>query len=51
MHYWWVLVSLGVGWNFLYVGGMTLLAVPIPVLIGMAAGLVFVRRGPLLAGR
>lgn len=25
MHYWWGLVLLGVGWNFLYVGGTTLL--------------------------
>jgi MFS family permease len=25
MHYWWALVLLGVGWNFLYVGGTTLL--------------------------
>ena len=25
LHYWWALVSLGVGWNFLYVGGTTLL--------------------------
>ena len=25
MHYWWALVMLGVGWNFLYVGGTTLL--------------------------
>ncbi len=24
-HYWWALVLLGVGWNFLYVGGTTLL--------------------------
>jgi MFS family permease len=26
MHYWWALVLLGVGWNFLFVGGTTLLA-------------------------
>ncbi|MEM8684990.1 MAG: MFS transporter [Pseudomonadota bacterium] len=25
MHYWWALVMLGVGWNFLYVGGTTML--------------------------
>jgi cyanate permease len=25
MHYWWALVLLGVGWNFLYIGGTTLL--------------------------
>ena len=25
MHYWWALLVLGVGWNFLYVGGTTLL--------------------------
>ncbi|MDH3642650.1 MAG: MFS transporter [Gammaproteobacteria bacterium] len=25
MHYWWALVLLGLGWNFLYVGGTTLL--------------------------
>jgi MFS family permease len=25
-HFWWALVLLGVGWNFLYVGGTTLLA-------------------------
>lgn len=25
MHYWWALVMLGVGWNFLFVGGTTLL--------------------------
>ena len=25
MHYWWSLVLLGVGWNFLFVGGTTLL--------------------------
>lgn len=25
MHYWWALVLLGVGWNFMYVGGTTLL--------------------------
>ena len=25
IHYWWALVMLGVGWNFLYVGGTTLL--------------------------
>lgn len=25
MHYWWTLVLLGVGWNFLYVGGTTML--------------------------
>ncbi len=26
MHYWWALVLLGVGWNFLFVGGTSLLA-------------------------
>ncbi len=26
VHYWWALVLLGVGWNFLFVGGTTLLA-------------------------
>ena len=26
MHYWWAMVLLGVGWNFLFVGGTTLLA-------------------------
>jgi MFS family permease len=25
MHYWWALVMLGIGWNFLYVGGTTML--------------------------
>lgn len=25
MHYWWALMLLGVGWNFLYVGGTTML--------------------------
>ena len=25
LHYWWALVILGVGWNFLYVGGTTML--------------------------
>ena len=25
MHYWWALVLLGIGWNFLYIGGTTLL--------------------------
>lgn len=25
MHYWWALIMLGVGWNFLYVGGTSLL--------------------------
>jgi hypothetical protein len=25
MHYWWSLVLLGVGWNFMYLGGTTLL--------------------------
>jgi len=25
LHYWWALVLLGVGWNFMYVGGTTLL--------------------------
>ncbi len=24
-HFWWSLVTLGVGWNFLYIGGTTLL--------------------------
>jgi hypothetical protein len=25
MHFWWALTLLGVGWNFLYIGGTTLL--------------------------
>lgn len=25
LHYWWALVILGIGWNFLYIGGTTLL--------------------------
>jgi len=25
LHYWWALIMLGVGWNFLYVGGTTML--------------------------
>lgn len=25
MHYWWALVLLGIGWNFLFLGGTTLL--------------------------
>jgi MFS family permease len=25
MHYWWALVLLGIGWNFLFIGGTTLL--------------------------
>jgi MFS family permease len=25
MHYWWALVLLGIGWNFLYVGATTML--------------------------
>ena len=25
LHYWWALILLGVGWNFLYIGGTTLL--------------------------
>ena len=25
LHYWWALLLLGVGWNFLYVGGTTML--------------------------
>ena len=25
MHYWWALLLLGVGWNFLYIGGTTML--------------------------
>lgn len=25
MHYWWALLALGIGWNFLYVGGTTML--------------------------
>jgi MFS family permease len=25
MHFWWALVLLGIGWNFLYIGGTTLL--------------------------
>jgi MFS family permease len=92
MHYWWALVLLGVGWNFLYVGGTTLLTysysmaerfraqgvneflvfgmsasasllagtvmfyfgwttlmlVPIPVLLAIAAALTLVRKDPLL---
>jgi len=92
MHYWWALVLLGVGWNFLYVGGTTLLTytysmaeryraqavneflvfgmsasasllagtvmfyfgwttlmlVPMPVLIAIAAALVYIRRDPLV---
>lgn len=95
LHYWWALVILGVGWNFLYVGGTTLLTytysiaerfraqavneflvfgmsattsllagtvmfyfgwttlmlVPIPVLVGMAASLIWIRRDPLLRRR
>lgn len=95
MHYWWALVLLGVGWNFLYVGGTTLLTytysmaerfhaqavneflvfgmsatasllagalmfffgwttlmlVPIPVLVGMAAALALVRKHPEVARR
>lgn len=26
LHYWWALVLLGLGWNFLFIGGTTLLA-------------------------
>ena len=26
MHFWWALVLLGVGWNFLFIGGTTLLS-------------------------
>jgi MFS family permease len=92
MHYWWALVLLGIGWNFLYVGGTTLLTysysmaerfraqavneflvfgmsasasllagtvmfyfgwttlmlVPIPVLLAIAAALIFVHKDPLL---
>jgi len=92
MHYWWALVLLGIGWNFLYVGGTTLLTytysmserfraqavneflvfgmsasasllagtvmfyfgwttlmlVPIPVLLAIAAALVLIRKDPLL---
>ena len=92
MHYWWALVLLGIGWNFLYVGGTTLLTytysmaerfraqavneflvfgmsasasllagtvmfyfgwttlmlVPIPILLAIAAALVLVRKNPLL---
>jgi hypothetical protein len=92
MHYWWALVLLGVGWNFLYVGGTTLLTysysmaerfraqgvneflvfgmsasasllagtvmfyfgwttlmlLPIPVLLAIAAALTLVRKDPLL---
>jgi len=92
MHYWWALVLLGIGWNFLYVGGTTLLTytysmserfraqavneflvfgmsasasllagtvmfyfgwttlmlVPIPVLLAIAAALVLIRNDPLL---
>jgi MFS family permease len=25
LHYWWALIMLGAGWNFLYVGGTTML--------------------------
>jgi MFS family permease len=25
LHYWWALILLGAGWNFLYVGGTTML--------------------------
>jgi hypothetical protein len=25
MHFWWALLLLGIGWNFLYIGGTTLL--------------------------
>jgi MFS family permease len=92
MHYWWALVLLGIGWNFLYVGGTTLLTytysmaerfraqavneflvfgmsasasllagtvmfyfgwttlmlVPVPVLLAIAAALVLIRKDPLL---
>jgi MFS family permease len=92
MHYWWALVLLGIGWNFLYIGGTTLLTysysmaerfraqavneflvfgmsasasllagtvmfyfgwttlmlVPIPVLLAIAAALILVRKDPLL---
>ena len=92
MHYWWALVLLGIGWNFLYVGGTTLLTytysmserfraqavneflvfgmsasasllagtvmfyfgwttlmlVPVPVLLLIAAALVLIRKDPLL---
>ena len=92
MHYWWALVLLGIGWNFLYVGGTTLLTytysmserfraqavneflvfgmsasasllagtvmfyfgwttlmlVPIPVMLAIAAALIVVRKDPLL---
>jgi MFS family permease len=92
MHYWWALVLLGIGWNFLYIGGTTLLTysysmaerfraqavneflvfgmsasasllagtvmfyfgwttlmlVPMPVLLAIAAALTFVRKDPLL---
>ncbi len=95
LHYWWALVVLGVGWNFLYVGGTTLLTytysmaeryraqavneflvfgmsatasllagtvmfyfgwttlmlVPIPVLLGLAAALTWIRGDPLLHRR
>jgi len=95
MHYWWALVILGVGWNFLYVGGTTLLTytysiaerfraqgvneflvfgasatssllagtvmhffgwktlmwIPVPVLLGIIAALVWVRNDPMLRRR
>ena len=30
-YYWWALVLLGVGWNFLYVGGTTMLTYTCPM--------------------
>ncbi len=95
LNYWWALVLHGVGWNFLYVGGTTLLTytysaaerfraqavnefsvfgmsatasllagtvmylfgwnalmwVPVPILVTIAAALVWVRRDPLMAKR
>ena len=92
MHYWWALVLLGIGWNFLYVSGTTLLTytysmserfraqavneflvfgmsasasllagtvmfyfgwttlmlVPIPALLAIAAALILIRKDPLL---
>jgi len=92
LHYWWALVILGVGWNFLYVGGTTLLTytysiaerfraqgvneflvfgasatssllagtvmhffgwttlmwIPVPVLLGIIAALLWVRNDPML---
>ena len=30
VHFWWALVLLGVGWNFMYIGGTTLIAASFP---------------------